>query len=269
MTLAKPLQLNQTNYHSTEANREYFSVSQFKDLMECEAKAMSKINGEFEESYGNVLIVGSYTHAAFESEEAFQQVIEENSDVIFMKRGNGKYKDFEVADAMIETIKNDHFTMFAMEGEKEVILTAELFGAKWKCKIDSINYHRNTFTDLKTTRSLSQRFWSDKYQKYVSFVEAWDYVLQMAVYREIIQQNTGAYYTPYIVAVTKEDPPDKAVLHFDDTRFQFELDFVEHMMEQFIKLKAGKGTPSRCEKCAYCRKTKQLKDTIEIGELLA
>lgn len=268
MTLTKPLQLTQTNYHSNEANREYFSVSQFKDFMECQAKALAKINGEFEESYGNALLVGSYTHAAFESNEAFQQVIEENSDAIFMKRGNGKYKDFEVADAMIETIKNDKFAMFAMEGEKEIILTADLFGVPWKAKIDSINHQRNTFTDLKTTRSLSQRFWSDKYQKYVSFIEAWDYVLQMAVYREIICQNTGSYYSPYIVAVTKEDPPDKAVLHFDDSRFQFELDFVEHLMEQFKALKAGNAEPSRCEKCAYCRGTKQLKDTIEIGELV-
>ncbi|GKV54267.1 hypothetical protein NCCP2222_02140 [Sporosarcina sp. NCCP-2222] len=268
MTLAKPLQLTQTNYHSSEANREYFSVSQFKDFMECESKALAKINEEFEESYGNALLVGSYTHAAFESDEAFRTINEENSDVIFKKRGGGKYADFELADLMIETIKNDKFAMFAMEGEKEIILTAELFGVPWKCKIDSINHSRNTFTDLKTTRSLKQRFWSDKYQKYVSFVEAWDYVLQMAMYREIIHQNTGAYYSPYIVAVTKEDPPDKAVLHFDDSRFQFELDFVEHMMDRYIELKAGKTAPSRCEKCAYCRKTKQLKDTVEIGELV-
>ncbi|MGE7948493.1 PD-(D/E)XK nuclease-like domain-containing protein [Lysinibacillus sp. NPDC093688] len=33
----------------------------------------------------------------------------------------------------------------------------------------------------------------------------------MGVYREIIYQNTGRYYNPHIVAVTKESPPDKAV----------------------------------------------------------
>ncbi|BAQ11345.1 hypothetical protein OXB_2874 [Bacillus sp. OxB-1] len=259
--------LTQENYHSTEANREYFSVSQFKDFNECQAKAVAKINGGFEESYGNALLVGSYTHAAFESETAFAELVEENAELIFKKRG-GKYAEFEQADLMIEALKNDKFAMFAMEGEKEIILTAEMFGVPWKAKIDSINHQRNTFTDLKTTRSLSQRLWSDKYQKYVSFVEAWDYVLQMAVYREIIHQNTGFYYSPYIVAVTKEDPPDKAVLHFDDSRYQFELDFVEHLIEQFKALKAGDAEPSRCEKCAYCRGTKQLKDTIEIGELV-
>lgn len=261
------LELNQNNYFSIEADREYFSVSQFKNWVKCQAATLAKINGEFEESYGKALIVGSYTHAAFESDEIFAAFNEENHSEIFNSRG-GKYADFKTADAMIETLKSDKFSMFAMEGEKEIIMTAELFGVKWKAKIDSINHSRNTFTDLKTTRSLSQRYWSNKYGKYVSFVEAWDYVLQMAMYREIIHQNTGNYYSPYVVAVTKEDPPDKAVLHFDDTRFQFELDYVEHMIERFMQAKSGAVEPTRCETCTYCRQTKQLKGTIEVGELL-
>lgn len=262
------LELNQSNYFSLEADREYFSVSQFKSWMKCQAATLAKINGEHEDSYGKALVVGSYTHAAFESEEIFASFIEDNKDEIFNKRG-GKYADFITADAMIETIKSDKFSMFAMEGEKELIFTAELFGVKWKAKIDSINHERNTFTDLKTTRSLSQRYWSDKYGKYVSFIEAWDYVLQMAMYREIIYQNTGNYYLPYVVAVTKEDPPDKAVLHFDNTRFQFELDYVEHMIDKFTQVKSGAVKPTRCETCTYCRKTKQLQGTIEVGELFA
>lgn len=261
------MKLTSENYFSIEADREYFSVSQFKSWVKCQAATLAKVNGEHEESYGKALVVGSYTHAAFESDEEFERFNEENKAEIFNKRG-GKYADFVTADAMIETLKSDKFSMFAMEGEKELIFTAELFGVKWKSKIDSINHQRNTFTDLKTTRSLSQRYWSDKYQKYASFIEAWDYVLQVAMYREIIHQNTGSYYSPYVVAVTKEDPPDKAVLHFDDTRFQFELDYVEHMIERFVQVKSGEVKPTRCETCSYCRKTKQLKGTIEIGELL-
>lgn len=261
--------MNLTNeyYFSLEADREYFSVSQFKNWVKCQAATLAKINGEYEESYSKALIVGSYTHAAFESDKEFERFNEENHSEIFNSRG-GKYADFKTADTMIESLKNDKFAMYAMEGEKELIFTAELFGVKWKAKIDSINHQRKTFTDLKTTRSLSQRIWSDKYQKYVSFVEAWHYVLQMAVYREIIHQNTGLYYSPYIVAVTKEDPPDKAVLHFDDSRFQFELDYVEHLIEGFKQVKSGEKVPTRCETCAYCRETKQLGGTIEVGELL-
>ncbi|OCA85392.1 hypothetical protein A8F95_11305 [Bacillus wudalianchiensis] len=259
--------LTKENYHSIEANQKFFSVSQFKSFIECEAKTMAELNGAYKEPHSNALLVGSYVHAAFESNEAFEQFIEENNRAIFKSRG-GKYSDFETADRMIEALKRDPFAMFAMEGEKEEIYTAYLFGAYWKIKVDSIHHSRRTFSDLKTTQDLYKRYWSVKYDNWVSFVEAWDYVLQMALYRRVLQEATGSTYTPYIVAVTKENPPNKAVLHFDETRFNFEYEYIEMKMERLIEVKAGKVDPVRCEKCDYCRMTKQLNDTIEVGELI-
>lgn len=261
------LQLNSQNYHSNEANKDYFSVSQFKNMMDCQARTVATINGDYQMPSSTALMVGSYTHAAFESEEEFLKFQEENHDSIYKSRG-GKYAEYNQADMMIQTIKEDPFAMFAMDGVKETIFTANLFGAEWKIKVDSINFERKTFSDLKTTQSLSNRYWSDKYGKYVSFVQAYDYVLQMAIYREVIQRNTGDYFNPYIVAVTKESPPDKAVLHFDDSRFDFELEYTETMMDSFIQVKNGIDKPIRCEKCAYCRQTKKLNNTFEIEYLL-
>ncbi|MDM5231451.1 PD-(D/E)XK nuclease-like domain-containing protein [Lysinibacillus pakistanensis] len=243
------------------------SVSQFKSAIECEASVIAELKGEHERPSSLALTVGSYTHSAFESEQVFDEFVEENRGIIFNTRG-GKYADFKQADSMIETIKNDRFAMFALEGEKEVIYTGELFGVQWKIKVDAINHDRKTFTDLKTTQSLSKRYWSDKYSKYVSFVEAYDYVLQMAIYREIIYQNTGAYYVPYIVAVTKETPPDKAILHFDESRFEFELEYTKERLPSIISAKLGNKDPKRCEVCEYCRATKQLNNTFEIEFLL-
>ncbi|WHY46998.1 PD-(D/E)XK nuclease-like domain-containing protein [Lysinibacillus pakistanensis] len=260
-------QLNSQNYHSNEANQHYMSVSQFKSAIECEASVIAELKGEHERPSSLALTVGSYTHSAFESEQVFDEFVEENRGIIFNTRG-GKYADFKQADSMIETIKNDRFAMFALEGEKEVIYTGELFGVQWKIKVDAINHDRKTFTDLKTTQSLSKRYWSDKYSKYVSFVEAYDYVLQMAIYREIIYQNTGAYYVPYIVAVTKETPPDKAILHFDESRFEFELEYTKERLPSIISAKLGNKDPKRCEVCEYCRATKQLNNTFEIEFLL-
>ena len=259
--------LTRENYHSNKADQEFFSVSQFKNFVECEAKTMAKLSGAYTEPYSNALLVGSYVHAAFESNEAFEKFLEENNGAIFKSRG-GKYSDFETADRMIETLKADPFAMFAMEGDKEEIYTAHLFGADWKIKVDSINHERKSFSDLKTTQDLYKRHWSVKYDNWVSFVEAWDYVLQMALYRRVLQEVTGYTYTPYIVAVTKENPPNKAVLHFDVTRFDFEYEYIEMKMERLIDVKSGKAEPIRCEKCDYCRMTKQLNDTMEIGELI-
>lgn len=265
--MLQKLLLNQNNYYSQEANLEYMSVSQFKSFTECEARTLAELKGEYSRPHSNALTVGSYVHAAFESDDIFNQFVEENKPVIINTRGN-KYADFIQADRMIETIKNDRFSMFALEGEKEVIYTGELFGADWKIKVDSINHQRKTFSDIKTTQELRKRYWSDKYSKYVSFVESYDYVLQMAIYREIIFKNTGDYYSPYIIAVTKQDPPDKAVLHFDENRFEFELEYVETYLYRYTQVKKGELSTSGCDKCDYCRATKQLKNTFEIEFLL-
>lgn len=260
-------QLDKTNYHSTDANIHYMSVSQFKSAMECEARMVAELRGEHIRPQSTALLVGSYFHAAIEGNEVFNQFIEENHSWIFGSRG-AKYKDFEKADDMIETVKNDPFCMFALTGEKEVIYTGELFGVQWKIKVDNINHERGFFSDLKSTQELRKRYWSEKYGTYVSFVQAYDYVLQMYVYREIIFQNTGRYYDPYIVAVTKESPPDKAVLHFDASRFDFESDYIQTMLPSIIEAKQGLKAPHRCDKCEYCRNTKKLTGTFEIEYLL-
>src|SRR5690625_1473615 len=157
------LTLNKSNYHSIKADQQYMSVSQFKSFVECEAKTMAKLSGDYQEPHSNALIIGSYVHAAFEGNGAFQEVEEQYSDVIFKKRGSGKYADFEVADRMIEAVKKDKFAMFALEGEKEQIYTANLFGVEWKIKVDNINHDRKLFSDLKTTQELHKRYWSEKY----------------------------------------------------------------------------------------------------------
>ncbi|SFM44357.1 PD-(D/E)XK nuclease-like domain-containing protein [Salibacterium qingdaonense] len=261
------LNLQQTNYHSTDADQQYMSVSQFKNWLDCEARTLAEIKGDYVPPISTPLIVGTYVHAAFENQETFRSIEEQYSDMIFKKNGS-KYADFETADRMIDTIKQDDFAMFAMDGEKEKIYTADLFGVPWKIKVDSINHDRKSFTDLKTTQDLYKRYWSKKYEGFTSFVEAWDYVLQMAIYREVIAKNTGEAYTPYIVAATKESPSNKAVLHFEPSRFDFELEYTEAQLEHIMNVKNEEVPPRRCEQCSYCRSTKKLTNTMEIGDLI-
>lgn len=265
-TQSKP-SLTSSNYYSREMDIEYMSVSQLKSFLECEAKTIAYLSGDYEEPPNKAMIVGSYVHAAFESDEVFEQFVEENKGVIYNTRGN-KYADFKQADVMIETIKSDKFAMFALEGKKEQIMTADLYGTKWKMKVDSINHERKYFADLKTARDLFMRYWSTKYDGWVSFVERWDYVMQMAIYKQIIEQNTNESYTPYIVAVSKEKTPNKAVISIDESRLDFEYEYVEVEMERVSKVKNGELEPIRCDRCEYCKSTKQLQGVIEVGELI-
>lgn len=265
------MELNRENYYNAEANQAYMSVSLFKKFVECEAAAMAVRSGEWKQAETPAMTVGNYVHSAFDSDEVFGQFIRDHSDVIYNKRGN-LYRDYEVANNMIQTLKEDNLAMFALEGEKEVILKGELFGQPWKCRIDSINHQRKTFADIKTTQDLHKRIWSDKYSGWVSFVEAYDYILQMYIYRELIRQNHGELYDPYIVAVTKETPNNKAVIYIDEERYQFEHDYTKLVMEEYITpLLNGEREAKRCERCEYCRMTKKLSvlGTIEVGQLLA
>ena len=52
--------LTSENYYSPDANRDYFSVSQYKDFLKCPAMAMAKLRGEYEEEFGRALLLGSY-----------------------------------------------------------------------------------------------------------------------------------------------------------------------------------------------------------------
>lgn len=261
------MKLTKDNYYSQEANRRYMSVSQIKNFADCEARAMAELEADYDEAPNKAMVVGNYVHTAFDGDEEFEKFVEENSGIIFNTKGN-KYADFAKADEMIETLKNDELSMFALSGETERIYTANIFGHDFKCKVDSVNDDKRFFSDIKTTAQLDKRMWSDKYNAMVSFVEKYDYVLQMYLYREIIHANTNEYYEPYIVAVTKEDTPNKAVIHIDEERYVFEAEYAQNLIDRVASLKSGEADPVGCGNCKYCRTVKKLEGTIEVAELL-
>ena len=51
------MKLTQKNYYSKEMNEQYFSVSQYKDFCKCEAMAMAKINGTYQQPKSRALIL--------------------------------------------------------------------------------------------------------------------------------------------------------------------------------------------------------------------
>ena len=62
------MKLTSANYYSNQANLEYFSVSQYKSFLECEAKALAEIDGEYKRPETKALLMGSYVDAYFAGE---------------------------------------------------------------------------------------------------------------------------------------------------------------------------------------------------------
>lgn len=253
--------LTPENYHSREANQLYMSVSQYKDFLQCESSALAKLNGDYTEQKGDCFLIGSYVHAAIEG--TLDQLKEEHPE-IFSSRGNSKGElkaDYKNAEKMIETIRNDELCSQMLQGMNEKIITGELYGVKWKTRIDILAEDHGRLVDLKTVKSIRERYWNALKGHHESFVEAYGYILQMAVYSEIerLQAHRFERLEPFIVAVSKEDVPDKAVICFDDNSLDAELRKLQENLPHVVDVKLGFTEPKRCEKCRYCRQTKKAK----------
>lgn len=242
--------LTQENYYSAEANREYFSVSQFKAFDACEAAAMAELNGEYTRPKTTALLVGSYVDSWFEGTlDSFKT---ENPEIF--KRDGTLKADYAQADQIIERIQKDKLFMEYMSGEKQRIFAGELFGAKWKIKVDS--WFNDKLIDLKVMRTLEPIMGK-------SFIEHWGYDIQAAVYQQVDGNGTPFY----IAAVTKEEPTDLEVIHVPQYTMDEALAYVKRRMPRFIAVKNGEVEPERCGRCPHCRATKILTAPIDMEDV--
>jgi len=262
--------LTSENYYSPEANTEYLSVSQFKDFVGtygqagCEAHALAKAKGEWQDEPTPALLVGSYVDAYWDdSLESFKQRHPE----IFTKQGQLK-ADFRQADKVIErTLRDQKFCQY-MSGQKQVIMTAEVFGTPWKIKIDS--YHPCAgIVDLKVMKSIFKQEWV-KDLGHLEFIRYWGYDVQAAVYQEVVYKNTGKRLPFFIAAVTKSDHPVIRVIQVPQNWLDEALAMVEAYTPRIVAIKKGEIEPIRCEKedCHYCCDTYVIDKPIMATDLL-
>lgn len=242
------------NYYSREMNRQYFSVSQWKSFERCEAATLAELNGLYEREETTALKIGSYVDAYFEG--TLQEFVGEHPEV-FNKRTGELKADYQHADKMVSRILQSPLMCEFLRGDKQTIMTAELFGYPWKIKMDVYNGER--IVDLKTVRDFKPLY-DPLYGAKRGWIEYWGYDLQGAIYQKVEQLATGrAEPLPfYIAAVTKETVPDIALIQIP----QYILDAaikahgVEALIDRFALIKSGDVEPGRCEECDWCKMTK-------------
>ena len=241
--------LTNDNYYSSEANQEYMSVSQYKDFQKCEAMALANLRGEWIRPQTTALLVGSYIDSWFEG--TLEEFKATHPEIYRKGRGDKVLKaDFIQAEQIIEFVQKDPLFMRYMSGQKQIIKTAEMFGTKWKIKMDS--YHPDKIVDLKVMRSMERIMGK-------SFVEHWGYDLQMAIYSAV----EGRDLATYLAVVTKQDPPDKEIISVPRWRRGELLEDVKRHMPRILAVKRGEIPPMRCGVCEYCRATKMLTEPID------
>lgn len=269
--------LTPENYHSTEANIAYVSVSQYKDFcgttgkVGCECYALAKMRGEVEEEATTPLLVGSYVDAYF---EGTLPTFAAQHPEIFSSRGKtaGELKsEYKQAEIMIERAARDEVFMRYMAGDKQVIMTGEIEGVPVKIKIDSFDGVR--ITDLKTVRSITETFYAKDLGQRLNFCEWWGYDLQAAIYREIVRQNTGDLLPFYVCAVSKDKTgtvphPRIKVIEIPPGKMDEKLAEVKSQIPKIQALKDGAYEPIRCEVCDYCADTEVLDGPISSDQLM-
>jgi len=262
------MKLTKDNYYSNEANLHYMSVSQFKGFLPsyggCEARAMAELTGDYVRPQKDAFDEGHYLHSW---NEGTLDEFKANNPDLYSSRGAtaGQLKsNFQHCNKMIKVLASDPLVMKALAGQKEVILTAEMFGTPWKIMIDSyqpiIGGRPGIFADLKALKEIDGKWWNKDAQVYENFLDHYGYTIQMAVYAEIEKRVTGRpeWLIPHMVVVTKQDPPDHEIIYFDFDVIEQSLAIVGNHIERVKAVKAGLEQPNRCEKCDYCRATKKI-----------
>lgn len=262
------MQLTAENYYSVEANKDFMSVSLFKSFngtygkIGCEFAAIEELEGRWEQKPTSAMLIGSYVDCYF---EGTLDKFKSDNPSLFRKDGNLK-ADYIKAEEIIARIERDEYFMKYMSGDKQKIMTGNLFGCDWKIKMDSY-IEGIAIVDLKVMQSITDLKWV-KDIGYLDFVRYWGYDIQGAIYQEIVRQNTGKKLPFYIAAATKEKEPDIRIIHVTDNYLQEALNTVEANTQRILRVKSGETQPDRCELCDCCRHNRVLTKPISIMDLI-
>lgn len=240
------MKLTEENYFSSDANMFYTGSTQIKDFLKCEECALAKLKGNWESLPTKSMQVSSYIDASISG--TLKEFKEKNSN-IFLKSGDLK-SDYKIAEDVVNQIKDDPMFYKYVSGEPQKIFTGEISNVPVKIKIDS--YHEGKcIVDLKAIANFDL-IWNERAHKKENFINYYDYVLQGALYQEIVRQNTGLKLPFIIAATTKQKYAKRALLQIPQDELDLKLVFLKSYLPRVQALKQGVQIPTNCNECEYC-----------------
>lgn len=245
--------ITEETYFSEENQLKYTGSSQIKDFMKCEACALAKLNGEWIEPKSKAMLVSSYIDEAI---SGTLDIFKAKNPEIFKRDGSLK-AEYEVANIVLNYIENDEMFKKYLSGEHQVIMTGEIAEVPVKIKIDSY-FPDKLIVDLKAMKDF-ELIWNNELKIKQNFIQAYDYILQGALYQEIVRQNTGKQLPFIIAATTKQEYPERALLNIPQEEMDIKLKIlIDYTLPRIKELKEGKIKPNYCGKCDYCKSLKKV-----------
>lgn len=258
--------LTQQNYFSKEADMEYMSVSQYKLFKECGAKAKATILGQEDSTYKSAFLEGHLFEELVSGNP--EQFMKEHPEIVSTRGATaGQLKsDFQKVVKAAEKFNSQKFFREIIDRcDKQVILTGKIEGVKVKCALDLFDKKTNSIYDIKCMKDFKEQ-WSTSEKAYTPWYYTYGYVLQLAVYREIVKQNFGAEPKQIgLIAATKEEVPDIQALRFNTDLLDLELEDFKKNIKYYDAVKQGYAVPISCGCCDYCKKQKIILDFKEVN----
>lgn len=241
------MELNEKQYFSKEAEKEYVGSTQIKNFMACEAKALAMVKGEWEEEKSIALLQSSYIDEYF---SGTLSIFKQDHIELFKKDGELK-AEYKMLDDIIQQAENDPMFIKYLRGGHQIIETGEIEGVPVKIKIDSF-FPDKLIVDLKAIKDF-ELLWDSKEKTKKNFIDYYNYVLQAALYQEIVFQKTGKKLPFVIAAMSKEKYSERALLNIPQEKMDEELEKVKTYLPRIQAIKQGKIIPNSCGNCDYCK----------------
>ena len=279
--------LNKDNYYDV---KDVLSASTIKSFEQCEAAALASIRGDYARPSTTALLVGGYIDAALDSDEELEKFKAAHPEIINSRTGQLK-SDFSRASEIAERCKSDPlFRALTIDvpaaGHQYIVLgsigvTASGEPIPFKGKLDFLlmpeylfrlaeqfpawsGYFRDCaemgglIVDLKSAANTDEQ-WSDDAGCRIPWLQSWHYDRQLAVYRELYRQMHGKLLPVMVLVCTKEPAPSLLPLTIDPGTLDEGLAEAQALAPRVWHLmQTDSPDPHRCEKCAYCRATRNL-----------
>ena len=256
--------LTHENYFSIDSDKEYMSVSQFKNFRACQSKALHDLEVP-DATSKDAFLEGSLFEALVAGDP---QLFMAKHPEIIARTGQTKgeiKKNFQRVVKAAEKFNSQKFFRDIIDKcEKQVILTGEICGVPVKCCLDLFDRETCSIYDIKCMSDFKEQ-WSKQDKAYIPWYYHWGYVLQLAVYREIVKQNFGKEPKEIaLLAATKEEVPDIQAISFSNEILDMELEEFKNHINIFDDIKKGKITPVACGECSYCKSIKEITKFEEV-----
>ena len=258
----------------------HYSPSQWRNWCTCPAKTYAEYTGAWKRTATAPMLMGGWVDVKLLTPHLVKTWMDDNkldlleAGLVGKSNGNPLAKAKKVAE-MVARAKADRtfFAHLRNDTERQVELRAKLYGFEWLCHIDVLTKDKMRVTDLKTTASLTDEKWVDRYDmldRHVeglprrgsgrgNFIEANNYWMQVpVVYHDAVQYNFDTDPVCNIAAVSQQNPCDLAIIAMDNKeRVSFERERIIRSIEKVQSWKEGKLEDApRCGQCDYCRATK-------------